>query len=56
MTPEQRKTWDAAYEPQNQKFIADMKAGKLTEEGDHEAGSTSATSRTTSARSSAVDG
>ena len=31
MTPEQLKAWDAAYEPDNQKFIADMKAGKLSE-------------------------
>jgi N-acetylglucosamine-6-sulfatase len=31
MTPEQKKAWDAVYEPQNQKFIADMKAGKLTD-------------------------
>ena len=30
MTPEQKKTWDDYYEPQNQKFIADMKAGKLS--------------------------
>jgi N-acetylglucosamine-6-sulfatase len=30
MTPEQQKAWDAAYEPKNQKFIADMKAGKFT--------------------------
>ena len=31
MTPEQKKAWDAVYEPQNQKFIVDMKAGKLTD-------------------------
>ena len=31
MTPEQKATWDAWYEPRNQKFIADMKAGKLSE-------------------------
>lgn len=29
MTDEQKKTWDAAYEPKNQRFIADMNAGKL---------------------------
>ena len=29
MTPAQKETWDAAYEPENQSFIADMKAGKL---------------------------
>ncbi len=29
MTPEQLATWDAAYEPENQKFLADMKDGKL---------------------------
>ncbi|MFT4688175.1 MAG: arylsulfatase A-like enzyme/lysophospholipase L1-like esterase [Limisphaerales bacterium] len=31
MTDEQKKTWDKWYEPRNQKFIAQMKAGKLTE-------------------------
>ncbi|MGB0991394.1 MAG: sulfatase/phosphatase domain-containing protein [Akkermansiaceae bacterium] len=31
MTPAQKKTWDAAYEPKNQQFIADMKAGKLSD-------------------------
>ncbi|MDA7916521.1 sulfatase-like hydrolase/transferase, partial [Verrucomicrobia bacterium] len=31
MTDEQKKTWDAWYEPRNQKFISDMKAGKLTD-------------------------
>ncbi|MGC4013830.1 MAG: sulfatase-like hydrolase/transferase [Luteolibacter sp.] len=31
MTPEQLTTWDAAYEPENQKFLADMKNGKLDE-------------------------
>ena len=31
MTPAQKKVWDAAYEPRNQKFIADMKAGKLSD-------------------------
>ncbi|WP_353565315.1 sulfatase/phosphatase domain-containing protein [Haloferula sargassicola] len=32
MTPEQRKIWDDYYEPRNQKFIEDMKAGRLTDE------------------------
>ena len=32
MTSEQRKQWDAHYEPENQAFIADMKAGKLTDD------------------------
>ncbi len=31
MTPEQKKDWDTWYEPKNQKFIAEMKAGKLTD-------------------------
>ncbi|MFK7910984.1 MAG: sulfatase/phosphatase domain-containing protein [Akkermansiaceae bacterium] len=31
MDDAQKKIWDAAYEPKNQKFIADMKAGKLDE-------------------------
>ncbi len=31
MDDEQRKAWDAAYEPENQKFLADMKSGKLDE-------------------------
>ncbi|WP_193211749.1 sulfatase/phosphatase domain-containing protein [Luteolibacter marinus] len=31
MTPAQKESWDAAYEPENQAFIADMKAGKLDE-------------------------
>ena len=30
MNDEQKAAWDAAYEPENQKFIADMKAGKLS--------------------------
>ncbi|MBK1830136.1 sulfatase-like hydrolase/transferase [Verrucomicrobiaceae bacterium R5-34] len=29
MNDEQKKAWDKVYEPKNQKFIADMKAGKL---------------------------
>lgn len=29
MTPEQKKTWDAAYGPENEEFVAAMKAGKL---------------------------
>jgi len=29
MNEAQAKAWDAAYEPKNQKFIADMKSGKL---------------------------
>ncbi|GAA5495283.1 hypothetical protein Rhal01_01458 [Rubritalea halochordaticola] len=32
MTEDQREAWDAHYEPLNQKFIADMKAGKLTDQ------------------------
>lgn len=32
MTDTQRKVWDAGYEPKNQKFIADMKAGKLSDD------------------------
>lgn len=31
MDDEQRKAWDEAYEPDNEKFLADMKAGKLDE-------------------------
>lgn len=31
MNDKQKKTWDAAYEPENKKFIADMKAGKLSD-------------------------
>lgn len=31
MTDAQKEAWDAAYEPENQQFIADMKAGKLTD-------------------------
>ncbi len=32
MTPEQKKAWDAHYEPENQEFIRRMKAGELSEE------------------------
>ncbi|HAV63133.1 MAG TPA: acetylglucosamine-6-sulfatase [Verrucomicrobiales bacterium] len=32
MNAEQRATWDAYYGPENQKFIADMKAGKLAKD------------------------
>ena len=32
MNETQRKQWRAVYEPQNQQFIADLNAGKLTEE------------------------
>ncbi|NNC89885.1 MAG: sulfatase-like hydrolase/transferase, partial [Akkermansiaceae bacterium] len=32
MTAAQKKAWDAAYEPENQEFIANMKAGKLSDE------------------------
>jgi len=32
MTDEQRKAWDAHYTPENDKFIADVKAGKLSDE------------------------
>ena len=32
MTPAQKKAWDANYEPENRQFIADMKAGKLSDE------------------------
>lgn len=32
MTDAQKATWDAWYEPRNQQFIADMKAGKLSNE------------------------
>ena len=31
MTDEQKATWDAAYEPENQDFIRRMKAGELTD-------------------------
>ncbi len=31
MDTEQKKAWDAAYEPENQKFITDMKAGMLND-------------------------
>lgn len=31
MNPEQKAQWDAAYESENQAFIADMKAGKLND-------------------------
>ncbi|WP_205760883.1 sulfatase/phosphatase domain-containing protein [Luteolibacter luteus] len=30
MTPAQREAWDAAYEPENAAFIADMQAGKIS--------------------------
>ena len=30
MNETQKKAWDAVYEPENQKFLADMKAGKLS--------------------------
>lgn len=30
MTPQQKKAWDAHYEPQNQAFIAKMRAGELS--------------------------
>ncbi|MFM1559174.1 MAG: sulfatase/phosphatase domain-containing protein [Roseibacillus sp.] len=30
MNEAQKKAWDAVYEPENQKFLADMKAGKLS--------------------------
>jgi len=32
MSPEQKKVWDAAYEPPNQAFIAAMRAGKLSDQ------------------------
>lgn len=32
MTDEQKKAWDAKYEPENQAFIAKMKAGELSPE------------------------
>jgi len=32
MTPEQQQAWDAAYEPRNKQFIADMNAGRLSDE------------------------
>lgn len=31
MTDEQKKAWDAAYEPENQEFIRQMKAGELSD-------------------------
>ena len=31
MNEDEKKVWDAAYEPKNEKFLADMKAGKLDE-------------------------
>ncbi|OHB49506.1 MAG: sulfatase [Planctomycetes bacterium GWF2_41_51] len=31
MTPKEKKQWDDWYEPRNQEFIAQMKAGKLSE-------------------------
>lgn len=31
MNEEQRKAWDAAYMPENEKILADLRAGKLTE-------------------------
>ena len=31
MNDEQKAQWDAVYEPENQEFIADMKAGKLSD-------------------------
>ena len=31
MDDEQKKAWDAVYEPENQAFLADMRAGKLSE-------------------------
>ncbi|MEL6898144.1 MAG: sulfatase-like hydrolase/transferase, partial [Planctomycetota bacterium] len=31
MTDQQRKAWDAAYEPENQEFIKAMRAGKLSD-------------------------
>ena len=30
MNDAQKKAWDAVYEPENQKFLADLKAGKLS--------------------------
>lgn len=32
MTPEQKREWDAYYEPENQAFLAAMKAGELSEQ------------------------
>jgi N-acetylglucosamine-6-sulfatase len=32
MTPEQQQQWDAEYEPENEKFIAKMEAGDLTDD------------------------
>jgi arylsulfatase A-like enzyme/lysophospholipase L1-like esterase len=32
MTPEQRETWDAYYEPENQSFLEKMKAGELSDD------------------------
>jgi N-acetylglucosamine-6-sulfatase len=31
MTPDQKKAWDAAYEPKNQEFISKMEAGELSD-------------------------
>jgi arylsulfatase A-like enzyme/lysophospholipase L1-like esterase len=31
MTGEEKKAWDAVYEPENQAFLADMRAGKLSD-------------------------
>jgi len=32
MTPEQKAQWDAHYEPENQAFVEQMRAGKLTDD------------------------
>jgi len=32
MTPAQKEQWDAAYDPENEAFIADMNAGKLSDD------------------------
>ena len=32
MNPEQKAAWDAAYDPENAAFVADMKAGKIQEQ------------------------
>ena len=32
MTPEEQRQWDAHYEPENEAFIKEMKAGNLTED------------------------
>ena len=32
MTPEQKETWDAQYEPENQEFLKKMRAGALSDE------------------------